>query len=41
MKDLAEFKENDSPENKKLMQAYLEGHKTNNALLLYLILLLQ
>ena len=27
MKDLAKFKENDSPETKKLMQAYLEGHR--------------
>ena len=27
MKDLAKFKENDSPETKELMQAYLEGHR--------------
>ena len=27
MKDLAKFKENDSPETKELMQAYLDGHR--------------
>ena len=27
MKDLAKFKENDSPETKKLMQTYIEGHR--------------
>ena len=27
MKDLAKFKENDSPETKKLLQSYLEGHR--------------
>ena len=27
MKDLAKFKENDSPETKKLTKTYIEGHR--------------
>ena len=38
MKDSVKFKENDSPETKKLMQAYLEGHRNKNFYLSLILL---